>query len=75
MDRVTADLRGAARVAARRFIVRGHDLSSYVLAQPVRSGIAHPPDGVADIVGDEQRAGAVDRDADRAAARLAVRCR
>jgi hypothetical protein len=33
---------------------------------------AHPPDSVADVVRDQERAGPVDRDSDRAAERLAV---
>src|SRR4051794_3169550 len=39
---------------------------------PLRPCLGHPPDGVADVVRHEQRALAVDRHADRAAARLAV---
>jgi hypothetical protein len=36
------------------------------------SGARHPPHDVAHVVGDEQRAAAVDRDADRAAERIAL---
>src|SRR3954462_7459206 len=36
-----------------------------------RSAVADSPNGVADIVGDDQRAGAVHRHSDRASARLA----
>ena len=35
-------------------------------------GGSHPPDRVSDIVGDQERAGAIDRDPDRAAVRVAA---
>src|SRR6185295_2019950 len=38
----------------------------------VPSGVSDPPNGVADIIGEDQCARAVDGDADRAAASLAV---
>src|SRR5256885_10013577 len=65
MDRVAADPRRAARMIVR--VVAVHSF-----LRLFRAAVGHSPDRPADVVGDEQRAGPIDRNSDRPAARLAV---
>ena len=58
-------------LAARR-VANVKSTAPVLFLRYLRVGGRDAPDRIADVVGDQQRAGLVDRDADRAAARLAV---